>query len=135
MQMRADVHDTPAKALSLLRGLGVRWMTHLVPFQCSASALRREPPDPAAVHARAVAQDTPASVPRGAAGLRWMTQVMPFHRAIAPKPTAVHALADVHDTASKMLPAGVGWMAHFLPFQRSARVKPGPVPRETARSW
>jgi hypothetical protein len=54
-----------------------------------------------------------------------MAHVTPFQcSASAPElvfPTAVHAVADVHETAERAPPAGVRWTAHLLPFQRSAR--------------
>lgn len=75
------MHDAPAN--DLRRGFGVRWMTHFLPFQCSATAtstgwLVPRKPGPTAVHARADAHDTAARVPL-MAGLRWLAQVAPFH--------------------------------------------------------
>ena len=68
----------------------------------------------------------------------WRDQVVPFQRSasvreLLPKlstaelPTAVHAVAEVQDTAAKALRGGdaglgVGWRDHVLPFQRSASV-------------
>ena len=61
-----------------------------------------------------------------------MAHVVPFQRSasvtrlplalLMTSPTAVHAVAELHDTENRMAPAtsGVGWTAHFLPFQRSA---------------
>src|ERR1022692_2748846 len=61
-----------------------------------------------------------------------MTHVVTFQRSasvtwlplalLMTSPTAVHAVAELHDTENRMAPAtsGVGWTAHFLPFQRSA---------------
>jgi hypothetical protein len=45
-------------------------------------------------------------------------------------PTAVHAEADVHDTARPrpLIPVGVGWMAQAVPFHRSARILRNPPP-------
>jgi hypothetical protein len=71
-------------------------------------------------------------------GEGWIDQRDPFQRSTSVKylwlgvrlvsklPTAVHDLADVHDTPSKSVPplaccgAGVGWIDHRDPFQRSA---------------
>ena len=69
-------------------------------------------------------------------GVGWMDHEVPSHRSAkvrlpVPKspanPTAVQALADVHDTPDSPLfwsPAGlgVGWMDHEVPFHRSASV-------------
>ena len=51
-------------------------------------------------------------------------------------PTAMHALADVHDTALRLLwlvPAGlgVGWTVHWTPFHSSARVFGGWAPTDS----
>jgi hypothetical protein len=77
-----------------------------------------------------------------------MAHFLPFHRSasglssngLAPvSPTAVHALAEVHDTprnSMKVDPAGLGvrWMAHFLPFHRCASAKERSELTEPARS-
>jgi hypothetical protein len=83
------------------------------------------------------------------AGVGWMAHFLPFHRSAscllspnglaAVSPTAVHALAEVHDTPLKSMrvaPAGlgVGWMTHFLPFHRCASPKERPELTEPARS-
>jgi hypothetical protein len=59
-------------------------------------------------------------------GLGWVTQRVPFHRSTkVPElayPTAVHALADGHDTPDTSLKperVGVLWIVQRLPFQRS----------------
>jgi len=61
-------------------------------------------------------------------------QLLPFQpsangaKPLAPEAsTAVHALADVHDTPASMLSSlvrgfGVDWVSHSAPFQRSANV-------------
>jgi hypothetical protein len=60
----------------------------------------------------------------------WICHRVPFHRstkvpALDP-PTATHADADVHATASRKPPPdaglGVAWICHRLPFHRSAKV-------------
>jgi hypothetical protein len=69
-------------------------------------------------------------------GIRWMDQRRPFHSSARPSvwgrgvrpltslyPTAVHALADEHDTPeSRLSPAGLGmlWIDQRRPFHRSA---------------
>jgi hypothetical protein len=91
-------------------------MAQAVPFHRSASVdwvpvLVSE--YPTAVHARADVHDTPrrASLPWVLElGVGWMTQALPFHRSasvrstllpVSCSPAAVHAEADVHDTAAK----------------------------------
>jgi hypothetical protein len=99
---------------------------------------------PAATHAPAEVHDTPISslaFPSAvgsatALGVRWIDHVEPFQRSakVAPltsplttpeePPTAVHALADVHDTPLKKeswaAGLGVRWTDHLEPFQRSS---------------
>ena len=98
---------------------------------------------PMAVQAVADEQDTPPKLldvaPAGL-GMDWIDQRVPFQCSasvgpagpavlvLAP-PTAVQALADVHDTPLKLLkaaPAGLGvdWIDQRVPFQRSASVSP-----------
>jgi hypothetical protein len=73
----------------------------------------------------------------------WIDQVLPSQRSASGSevptllisfPTAVHAVAEVHDTPDKLMlaaPLGVGvvWIVHVLPSQRSASVPPLPDPR------
>ena len=120
--------------------MGVAWMDQTVPFQCSASVPWTSPlPDayPVAVHALAEVHDTPlralTEAPAGL-GVAWMDQAVPFQcsasvpwRPPLPEeyPVAVHALAEVHETALKMLPeasagCGVAWIDQLVPSQRSA---------------
>ena len=115
-------------------------MDQLVPFQCSARVPWTSPlPDayPVAVHALAEVHDTPlralTEAPAGL-GVAWMDQAVPFQcsasvpwRPPLPEeyPVAVHALAEVHETALKMLPeapagCGVAWIDQLVPSQRSA---------------
>jgi hypothetical protein len=74
-------------------------------------------------------------------GVFWIDQLLPFPRSArvscAPSllvydPTAVHAVADVHDTPFSWLAAppsglGVPWIDQPAPFQRSAKVTAAPV--------
>jgi len=54
--------------------------------------------------------------------------VLPFDRSAKPVPTAVHTLAEMHDTplkrASVSVPVGFGvaWIDHAVPFHTSASV-------------
>src|SRR5215472_17293719 len=69
--------------------------------------------------------------------MAWMRQAVPFHRSangrktvlVKETPTAVQALAEVHDTPRKPLSdplagSGAGWMRHLVPFHASARGAP-----------
>jgi hypothetical protein len=86
--------------------------------------------------------DTPSSTPPGGFGVRWIVQLLPFQRSANVKtgvnvfvvphdPTAVHALADVHDTPDRPLSnargLGVGWIVQLLPCHSSANVTPTAV--------
>jgi hypothetical protein len=63
------------------------------------------------------------------AGDRWTDQFMPFQRSTTPVPTAVQALAELHETPAGS-PVGdpggrmVGWTDQLLPFQRAAMPDP-----------
>jgi hypothetical protein len=97
--------------------------------------LSRTPPT--AVQAVADAHDTPARRLIGAPagdGTGWMLQLVPFHLSAMTCPallfpTAVHADADVQETAFKNAPGlpevGVGWMLHEAPSHRSVTVPTG----------
>jgi len=91
MQAEADVHDTAFRAVRWkancgIGGLGVGWMVHRVPSQCSASDTKSpelfwEPP--AATHAEGEVHDTAFRKLNCASeglGVRWICQVVPFHR-------------------------------------------------------
>jgi len=108
----ADVHDTPSKKVSpAVGGFGVAWTDQRVPFQLSATVPVLSPPT--AVHAAGEVQDTPYRMlyaEPGGSGACWSDQLFPFHASarftgiclwppIAP-PTAVHAVAEAHDTPS-----------------------------------
>jgi hypothetical protein len=74
-------------------------------------------------------------------GLLWIVQRMPFQRSasgtsaplVPADPTAVQAVAEVHDTPVRLLfwapgGGGVAWVAHLAPSQRSARLTLTPLP-------
>src|SRR5437763_10315504 len=112
------------------------------PFQRSAKVSVVPDPSwywPTAMQAMADGQDTPAneldSAPAGL-GVDWTVQVfvLPFQRSAkvteAPEirywPTAVQAVAEVHDTPNRRLdvaPAGTGtdWTTQMLPLKRAAK--------------
>jgi hypothetical protein len=69
-------------------------------------------------------------------GVGWMVQAVPFHSSASVKsvlallwknPTAVQAVAELHDTPLNWLTAagpgwlGVAWIVHTRPFQASAK--------------
>jgi len=68
-------------------------------------------------------------------GVVWIFQDVPFHASanvpLRSLPTAVHAVADVHDTPdSTENPGGLGvaWIFQDVPFHASANVPLGPLP-------
>jgi hypothetical protein len=81
VQAEADVHDTAFRKPPPAGGLGVAWMRHRVPFQCSARVPEFELPT--AVHTETDVHDTPFRklncAPDGL-GADWMTHRLPFHR-------------------------------------------------------
>jgi hypothetical protein len=93
------------------------------------------------MHAVEVVHDTPARLTKpppepDERGLDWTDQLVPFQRStnaeLLNQPTAVHAVADVHDTPSRPLvvvPAGLGtvWIDQLVPFHRSANGRELPV--------
>lgn len=108
------------------------WIDHLAPVQRSTSAFPC-PLCPTAMHALADVHDT-LPKPPPTAGVRWIDHRLPFHRSTRvfigpgpPKdfpspPTAVQALAEVHDTPDRKPSCpglGVRWIDHLAPFQRS----------------
>jgi hypothetical protein len=142
-----DVQDTPNRPLAAAPArLGVDWMAHLVPFQCSArvtGVLRLLIELPTVVQAAADVHDTALrrvnwKAYGGIAGLGvgWICHLVPFHCSarvptgvpmLVGAPTAVQAEDDVHATASRkplfaLDGLGVAWMAHRAPFHRSAKV-------------
>src|SRR5438045_1835745 len=103
-------HETPVRTLPCAPGrVGTGWMPQLVPFQRSASI--PETTVPTATQAAAEEHDTPFSwlvvAPLGL-GVLWSVQPRPSHASasvsddpawLKKNPVAVHALADVQDTA------------------------------------
>jgi hypothetical protein len=118
-------------------------MLHLVPFHLSASGISVSAAftyQPTAEHAVADVQDTLTRVLLSEPfGLRVvsMDQAFPFHtsakvaltlEAGPDHPTAVHSLAEAHETAVKALSAApfrldVGSIAQRVPSQASAKVE------------
>jgi hypothetical protein len=78
-------------------------------------------------------QDTPLRVVEVAPlrlAIGWVVQVLPFHRSAKgdPRPpTAVHADAELHDTAASGPPGAGGIRDHELPFHLSANGRILPV--------
>jgi hypothetical protein len=122
-------------------GFGVDCIDQPVPFQAAANAPAR--PWPTAVQAVADEHDTPSSWPAPVLGFGvvWIDQVVPFQRsANVPwpppgsewSPTAVQAVADVHDTPLSWLADAVaglalGWRSQAAPFHRSTSVTRRPA--------
>jgi hypothetical protein len=125
-------------------------MAHRLPFQRSENAAKPEsPPFPTATHAVADAHDTPVSEADPASdgtGVGSMDQAVPSQcsasgTGIVPRPssvgtsecpTAVHSVADRHDTAVRVLDSvppgfGVGRTDQAAPFQDSTSGAP-PLP-------
>src|SRR6202035_185214 len=148
MQMLAELHDTPNSTGELAPlGWGMGWTAQLVPFQCSANAPLelRVTKNPTAVHELAELHDTAfSSLDSAPLGTRvcWIAQLVPFQRSanivavpleVKDSPTAIHELAEVHDTPLRMpkkapLGLGVAWTVQLLPFQRSASGAPPEMP-------
>jgi hypothetical protein len=107
MQAAAEEHETLSGKLSAL--LGMRWIVHLRPSQLSTGR-------PTAMQARPEVQETPVS-PLSASAIKefavgWIRQAWPFQRSAnvtswstvsQESPTATHARADTHETASSSL--------------------------------
>jgi hypothetical protein len=111
-------------------GIGTVWLDHALPFHLTTN-VRPE----TAVQAFAAEQETRLSpTPEGGLMMDWIDHPVPFHasakgcRVPEPStycPTAVHAVAVVHDTSFSTLlvaPAivGVDCIDHPVPSQRSA---------------
>jgi hypothetical protein len=129
--------------------MGVFSIDQLVPSQRSTNGISMHEPEPlafkhpaptpnepTAIHAAADVHDTDVSAPVTApAGLGavWTDQLAPFHAstrgdssfALPEDPTAVHAVADEHDTpwSAAVDPEGTdtSWIDQSLPFQSSAK--------------
>jgi hypothetical protein len=111
VQALGEVQDTPLNCASVT--LGVCWIDHVVPFQTSATdwSLVGEVARPTAMQNVAEVQETPASelsVAPGGLGVFKTDQAVPFHdsASVTPAPVrscrppmAMHAVAEVHDTA------------------------------------
>ena len=97
---------------------GIGWRVQVVPFQCSANGTLFESSTvaPTAVQKLREVHDTPFSVlPAGPVGIRWIDQIEPFQRSArtpkkpmgppkyGPLPTAMQALAEVHETLLRKL--------------------------------
>jgi hypothetical protein len=138
VQAEGEEQETPLKKspfLSVPDGVSGDCVVQVVPSQRSASS--PESVLPTAVQAEAEVHET---APRKYPGLcevgdGWRLQVVPFHcSATVPSalnevsrmlPTAMHAVADVHETPVRKLfgtPAGAGivWTLQLVPFHRSA---------------
>jgi hypothetical protein len=129
MQSVAEVHATLARLLVRAPlGLGVGWIVHVMPFQCSASVVPSL--DPTAVHAVTEVHETPLRLllvaPLGA-GVRWVVQLLPSQvsdevsvswLASVELPTSMHEVADVH--ARPLAALGAGMVVQVLPSIRSA---------------
>src|SRR5947209_9752304 len=108
-----DTHDTELRTLLVALADGVGWIVHAAPFQASTSGAVDVDPseEPTAVQAVAAEHETPSSVLDvlpGGVRVAWIVQLRPSQRSasgsvtppvdVLPKPTAVHAVADEHDT-------------------------------------
>jgi hypothetical protein len=146
-QAVADVHDTPLNPLSATPGgFGTLWIVQLLPFHVSAKlswclALTY---DPTAVQAVVDGHETPFSwlalAPAGL-GVSWTDQLAPSQRSarltcvpalLVDAPTAVQAVADVHETPFSWLdapPSGLGVLRidQRDPFQPSPKVAEAPL--------
>ena len=146
VQVDIDVQDTPLNSLELTpSGVGVGWMVQLDPVQCSANGVEgptmcgeglvADPPT--AVQAEAEAHDTELrelkALP-GGLGEGWIVQLVPFQRStrvvdavavlLYVAPTAMQAVAEVHNTPLNKASVGLGvvWIDQLVPFQRSTNV-------------
>jgi hypothetical protein len=140
VQAVGDVHDTALNLTGFPVGLGVVSTDQLVPFQPSAKVtvpVVEIKLEPTAVQAVADVHETPLSVLDSALvglGVVSIDQLAPFQRSandtvsrveLELEPTAVQAVADVHETELRRSPPvglGVLWIDQSVPFQRSANV-------------
>ena len=138
-----EKHETPDNEALRPAGLGEAWTVQAVPFHASTRVadikVMLSVVDPTAVQADAAVHATPDNesfeVPVGL-GVAWMFQVVPFHDSASvvelwvelsdAEPTAVHAVAEAHDTEFRdaLVPGGLGVvrMLQAVPFHASARV-------------
>ena len=147
VQSLSDVQETP---LSLPPSKGLGATDQVVPSQDSmrgvACACVFVWEKPTAVHAAAVAQETPCRTLTAGSGLGLgtMDQVVPFHDStmvftttlpppflLREEPTAVHAVGEVQETPRRTLAEGsglgLGTMDQVVPFQDSMSVFDPPV--------
>jgi hypothetical protein len=141
VQPLVEAYDTLSRAPAPV--FGVRSSDHSLPAQRSTSTPSRS--CPTAMHADFDVHDTPVStLNRGSFALRCVDHRLPFQRSnsgltvrgpslskqpspIPTDPTAVHVLAETHDTLESESSLGradepvVGaiWIDHRLPFHRS----------------
>lgn len=137
----AELHNTLLRAPSGRPvGFEIDWTDQPLPFHRSASGACLPPAKayPPAMHEFAEPHPTARSKTPLTEGVAWTDQLLPFQRSAnaAPlklllvwSPTAVHALAELHETAFsslKMAPVGTGvaWSAQPVPFHRSASGTP-----------
>ena len=145
----AEMQDTACKLLMAAPvGFGVVWIVHAAPFQRSAKVRKVLPSlhAPTAVQAAAEVHETPLNEDLTAPVGTWVDSsdhVVPFQRSakvveakelFSQKPTALQAVADVHDTPLSSieeapLTVGTVWIPQVVPFQRSANATV-PVPFE-----
>jgi len=104
-------------------------MTHLFPFQRSASALF-DAVDPTATQADGDEHDTAVRKPARRLPDAWMRHLCPVQRStrvLSPaEPTATQSLARGHDTPISPPPPprfGVAWRVQLLPSHRTAKVQ------------
>jgi hypothetical protein len=131
MQATRDEHDTLNRP-NEVGTFGVCWIDQRVPFHRS-TRMPRSPYPPTATQTFLAGQDTlfsPLDVAPTGVGMASTDHFLPFHRSasgcslLPPKPTAVQAVADEHDTALSTLfavKAWVAWTDHRLSVQRSAK--------------
>ncbi len=133
-QLLDEVHDTPFRTFCVAPGLVVFSRNHWLPFHRRPRVKTPVAPlgstvSPTAMQALAAVHETPVSGLKCAPlklPPRTGTQAVPFHSAASSPPapatpTAMHDVADTHDTALNP-PSSVtlGWICQLDPFQRSA---------------
>jgi hypothetical protein len=134
MHAVADVHETP-----FMRPPVASCIVQVLPSQYAANPPTKN--EPMAIHAVADVHATPSrkaegkSRPTPGVEVVWIVHVLPFQNSasVAPMPllpTAVQAVADVHETPFRLPPLGLGvvWVVQVLPSQRSTNVPPLPEP-------
>jgi hypothetical protein len=141
VQAVVAVHDTPDSCTSLaVGGIATGFTVQPEPFHCSASGVLLPIWAPTALQLVAVGHETPLSI-GWPDGVIWIAQFAPFQRStsvsegnvlvVENPPTAVHALAALHDTApsvAALVPVGLGVVWIFQPevvVHFSARVLAG----------